>query len=220
MLLEGLVGSLGARSLLRKDSVEIPTRRRLLRSPGRLPDKSLLADRPRTSRWSSLTLTLILRGISCRAAWCISQKAGHLILAAAGFAIPAHLVLQSYGVKCVLQFGSSAAQGRLFSKGATARTTTPRTTHPLTHSPTCGCGFLAYSWKLPAYNRAFSLTVDNFSFFCLQLELFPYSGKVRLISASRDCKQRSLTARKKLQLYVQRLPHHFAHLPTRPPCCC
>ena len=35
-----------------------------------------------------------------------------------------------------------------------------------------GCGFFAYSWKLPAYSGAFLLTVDNFSFFCLQLELF------------------------------------------------
>ena len=28
-----------------------------------------------------------------------------------------------------------------------------------------GCGFFAYSWKLPAYNGAFLLTVDDFSFF-------------------------------------------------------
>ena len=34
-----------------------------------------------------------------------------------------------------------------------------------------GCGFFAYSWKLPAYSGAFLLTVDNFSFFDLQLEL-------------------------------------------------
>ena len=27
-----------------------------------------------------------------------------------------------------------------------------------------GCGFFAYSWKLPAYNGAFLLTIDNFSF--------------------------------------------------------
>ena len=27
-----------------------------------------------------------------------------------------------------------------------------------------GCGFFAYSWKLPAYSGAFLLTVDNFSF--------------------------------------------------------
>ena len=30
-----------------------------------------------------------------------------------------------------------------------------------------GCGFFAYSWKLPAYSGAFLLTVDNFSFFFL-----------------------------------------------------
>ena len=35
-----------------------------------------------------------------------------------------------------------------------------------------GCGFFAYSWKLPACNGAFLLTIDNFSFFYLQLELF------------------------------------------------
>ena len=65
--------------------------------------------------------------------------------------------------------------------------------------------FFAYSWKLPAYSGAFLLTVDNFSsltyrwsfFFGLQLELFAYSGKVRLLSALRDCKQRSLTVSKK-----------------------
>ena len=27
-----------------------------------------------------------------------------------------------------------------------------------------GCGFVAYSWKLPAYSGAFLLTVDKFSF--------------------------------------------------------
>ena len=60
-----------------------------------------------------------------------------------------------------------------------------------------GCGFFAYSWKLPAYSRAFLLTVDNFSFFLtvgafLLTVLaflrtvgafFAYSGKVRLIRA-------------------------------------
>ena len=28
-----------------------------------------------------------------------------------------------------------------------------------------GCGFFAYSWKLPAYSGAFLLTDDSFSFF-------------------------------------------------------
>ena len=43
---------------------------------------------------------------------------------------------------------------------------------------------------------AFSLTV-LFSFFTYSWSLFPYSGKVRLIRALRDCKQRSLTVSKK-----------------------
>ena len=36
---------------------------------------------------------------------------------------------------------------------------------------TFGCGFFPYSWKLPAYSGAFLLTIDNFSFLYLQLEL-------------------------------------------------
>ena len=77
--------------------------------------------------------------------------------------------------------------------------------------PNFGCGFLAYSWKLPAYSGAFLLTNDNFSFlltvgaFLLTIlaflltvgAFFAYSGKVRLIRALRDCKQISLTASKK-----------------------
>ena len=69
----------------------------------------------------------------------------------------------------------------------------------------------AYNWKLPAYSGAFLLTVDNFSFFTYSWSsfaysfsfftysssFFAYSGKVRLIRALRDCKQRSLTVRKK-----------------------
>ena len=59
-----------------------------------------------------------------------------------------------------------------------------------------GCGFFGYSWKLLAYNGAFLLTIDNFSFFTcnwsfllkalvfyLQFELFAYSGIVHLIRA-------------------------------------
>ena len=64
--------------------------------------------------------------------------------------------------------------------------------------------FFAYSWKLPAYSGAFVLTVDNFSFFtynwsfsAYSFSFFAYSGKVRLIRALRDCKQRSLTVSKK-----------------------
>ena len=74
-----------------------------------------------------------------------------------------------------------------------------------------GCGFFAYSWKLPAYSGALFLTVYNFSFFACSWSFFAYSfgfftyswsffaysGKVRLIRALRDCKQRSLTVRKK-----------------------
>ena len=74
-----------------------------------------------------------------------------------------------------------------------------------------GCGFFAYSWKLPAYSGAFLLTVDNFSFFTYSWSFFAYSfsfftyswsffaysGKVLLIGALRDCKQRSSTVSKK-----------------------
>ena len=74
-----------------------------------------------------------------------------------------------------------------------------------------GCSFFAYSWKLPAYSGALLLTVDNFSFFAYKFgffaysfsfltyswSFFAYSGKVRLVRALRDCKQRSLTVSKK-----------------------
>ena len=74
-----------------------------------------------------------------------------------------------------------------------------------------GCGFFTYSWKLPAYSGAFLLTVDIFSFFTYNWSFFAYScsffsyncsffahsGKVRLIGALKDCKQRSLTVSKK-----------------------
>ena len=80
--------------------------------------------------------------------------------------------------------------------------------------PKIGCSFLAnlaYSWKLLAHSGAFLLTVDNFSYFAYSWSFFTYnfsfftcswscfgySGKVRLISALRDCKQRSLTVSKK-----------------------
>ena len=49
--------------------------------------------------------------------------------------------------------------------------------------------FFTYNWSFFAY---------NFSFLYLQLELFfAYNGKVRLIRALTDCKQRSLTVSKK-----------------------
>ena len=72
--------------------------------------------------------------------------------------------------------------------------------------------FFAYSWKLPAYSGAFLLTVDkfylfftynwsfpaySFSFLTYSWSFFAYSAKVRLISALKDCKQRSLTVSKK-----------------------
>ena len=38
-----------------------------------------------------------------------------------------------------------------------------------------GCGFFAYSWKLPAYNGAFLLTIDNFSFFTYSWSFFAYN---------------------------------------------
>ena len=37
-----------------------------------------------------------------------------------------------------------------------------------------GCGFFAYSWKLPVYSGAFLLTVGNFSF-TYSLSFFAYS---------------------------------------------
>ena len=37
-----------------------------------------------------------------------------------------------------------------------------------------GCGFFAYSWKLPAYSGAFLLTVDNFSLFTYSWTFFAY----------------------------------------------
>ena len=85
---------------------------------------------------------------------------------------------------------------------------------------TSGCGFFAYSCKLPAYSGAFLLTVDKFSFlltvgaflltvlaFLLTVwSFFAYSGKVRLIRALRDCKQRSLTVSKKAPTVSKNLP--------------
>ena len=83
-----------------------------------------------------------------------------------------------------------------------------------------GCSFFAHSWKLPAYNGAFLLTVANFSFlltveaFLLTIlaslltigAFFAYSGKVRLIRALRDFKQRSLTVSKKAPTVSKELP--------------
>ena len=38
-----------------------------------------------------------------------------------------------------------------------------------------GCGFFAYSWKLPTYSGAFLLTIDNFSFFTYSWSFLAYS---------------------------------------------
>ena len=85
-----------------------------------------------------------------------------------------------------------------------------------------GCSFFAYSWKLPAYSGAFlnlqltilasftcnwSVFTYNFSsFFTCNWNLFAYNGRVRLISALRDCKQRSLTVCKKAPTLSRKLP--------------
>ena len=90
-----------------------------------------------------------------------------------------------------------------------------------------GCGFFAYSWKVPAYSGASLLTVDNFSFsacswsflayscsfFAYSWSFFAYSGKVPLIRASRDCKQRSLTVSKKAPTVSKKAsPVFFRHV--------
>ena len=88
---------------------------------------------------------------------------------------------------------------------------TLKTTMSCVHLLQKGCSFFAYSWKLLAYSGAFLLSVDNFSFllrvgafllpisafFAYSWSFFAHSGKVRLIRALRDCKQRSLTVSKK-----------------------
>ena len=55
---------------------------------------------------------------------------------------------------------------------------------------TCKWGFFAYS----------------VSFFTYSWSFFAYSGKVRLIRALRDCKQRSLTLSNKAPTVVNKLP--------------
>ena len=72
-----------------------------------------------------------------------------------------------------------------------------------------GCGIFAYNWKLPAYSGAFLLTIDKFSYFAyswsffaynftfLAIRAFAYNGKMRLMRALRDWKQRSITVSKK-----------------------
>ena len=60
------------------------------------------------------------------------------------------------------------------------------------------------------------LTVDNFSFLLTVLAslltvlaFFAYSGKVRLIRALRNCKQRSLTVSKKAPTVSKKTPPNF-----------
>ena len=87
-----------------------------------------------------------------------------------------------------------------------------------------GCSFFAYSWKLPAYSGASLLTIDTFSFltynwifstynftFFTYSWSFAYSGKVRLISALRDWKQRSLTVSKEAPtVSIKASPNQFS----------
>ena len=55
--------------------------------------------------------------------------------------------------------------------------------------------FFTYSWSFCTY--IFSFLIDNVSFFTYSWSSCADNGKVRLISALRDCKQRSLTVSKK-----------------------
>ena len=66
--------------------------------------------------------------------------------------------------------------------------------------------FSAYTWKLPAYSVAFLLTADTCSFFPYSWSFLAYTGKVRLIRALRDCKQRSSTVSKKAPTVSKKLP--------------
>ena len=72
-----------------------------------------------------------------------------------------------------------------------------------------GCGFFAYSWKFPAYSGVFlfffqltsfafftynwSFFVYSFSFLAYSWSFFAYSGKVHLIGALSDCKQKTVS---------------------------
>ena len=91
--------------------------------------------------------------------------------------------------------------------------------------------FFAYSWKLPAYSGAFSLTIDNFSFlthswsffaynfsfFAYSWSFFAYSGKASLIRTLRDCKQRSLTVSKKAPTVSKQASSPFSAPLVTPP---
>ena len=95
----------------------------------------------------------------------------------------------------------------------------------------CGCGFVAYSWKLPTYSGAFLLTIDTFSFFAYSWSFsayncsfftynssfLAYNGRVRLIRALRDCKQRSSTVSKKAPTVSKKLPPKRKRIPVPVP---
>ena len=70
-----------------------------------------------------------------------------------------------------------------------------------------GCGFFAYSWKFPAYNGVSCLQLTILVLLLIVAVLvslltvgsfFAYSGKVRLIKALKDCKQK-INCKLKLQ---------------------
>ena len=67
--------------------------------------------------------------------------------------------------------------------------------------------FFAYSWSFSAY---------SFSFSAYSWSFFAYSGKVLLIRALRDCKQRSLTVSKKAPTVSKKPPPIAFHIF----CCC
>ena len=85
--------------------------------------------------------------------------------------------------------------------------------------PAFGCSFFAHSWKLLAYNGASLLIVVfgsftyiwgcfaySFSSFTCSCRFFVYNGQLLLVSTLTDCKQRSSTVSKKLQLWVKLFP--------------
>ena len=66
--------------------------------------------------------------------------------------------------------------------------------------------FFTYNWSFFAY---------NFSFFACSWGFFAYSGKVRLIRTLRDCKQRSLTVRKKAPTVSKKASPYFKSVEKR-----
>ena len=68
--------------------------------------------------------------------------------------------------------------------------------------------FFTYSWSFFAY---------SFSFLTYSWNFFAYSGKVRLIRALRDCKQRSLTVSKEAPTVSKKASPFSLSLTTPPP---